>query len=140
MCSLEKDFKEKLSELKSWFLKRGYPERIIDYEMEKVNFRENEKKSGINKRKGVPFVVTYHPKLKNPMISFRSSGKISSYIVTAKLYPLERTVESSKCGKKRCEVCDVISEADTFSSTVTGESFKINHKFNCNYKCVLSHL
>ena len=64
MCSLEKDFKEKLSEMKSWFLKRGYPERIIDYEMEKVNFRENKKKSGINKWKGVPFVVTYHPKLK----------------------------------------------------------------------------
>ena len=48
--------------MKSWFLKRRYPERIIDYEMEKVNFRENKKKSGINKRKGVPFVVTYHPK------------------------------------------------------------------------------
>ena len=65
-CSLEKDFKEKLSEMKSWFLKRVYSERIIDYdEMEKVNFRENKKKSGINKRKGVPVVVTYHPKLKN---------------------------------------------------------------------------
>ena len=148
--------------MKSWFLKRGYPERIIDYEIEKVNFRENKKKSGINKRKGVPFVVTYHPKLKNlsniikdnlyllymndevkktftpsPMISFRSSRKISSYIVRAKLYPLERTVGSSKCGKKRCEVCDVISETDTFSSTVTGESFKIIHKFNCNDKCLV---
>ena len=65
LCSLERDFKEKLSEMKSWFLKRGNPERIIDYEMEKVNFRENKKKSGINKRKGVPVVVTYHPKLKN---------------------------------------------------------------------------
>ena len=72
-----------------------------------------------------------------PMISFRSSRKISSYIVRAKLYPLERTVGSSKCAKKRCEVCDVISETDTFSSTVTGDSFKINHKFNCNYKCLV---
>ena len=65
LCSLEKDFKEKLSEMKSWFLNRGYPEQIIDYEMEKVNFRENKKKSGINKKKVVPFVVAYHPKLKN---------------------------------------------------------------------------
>ena len=162
LCSLEKEFKEKLSEMKSWFLKRGYLERIIDYEIEKVNFHENKKKSGINKRKGVHFVVTYHPKLKNPnkiikgnpyllykndevkktltpspMISFRSSSKISSYIVRAKLYPLERTVGSSKCGKKRGEVCDVISETDTFSSTVTGKSFKINHKFNCNDKCLV---
>ena len=145
-CSLEK---EKLSEMKSWFLKRGYPEEIIDCEMGKVNFRENKKKSGVNKNKGIPFVVTYHPKLKNlskiikdnlyllyindeikktftpsPMISFCSSRNISNYIVRARLYPLEMTVGSSKCGKKRCELCDVISETDTFSSTVTGESFK----------------
>ena len=73
----------------------------------------------------------------SPMISFRSSRIISSYIVRAKLYPLERTVGSYKCGKKRCHVCDVISETDTFSSTVTGESFKINHKFNCNDQCLV---
>ena len=113
--------------MKSWFLQRGYPEQIIDCEMEKVNFRENKNKSGINKKKGVRFVITYHPKLKNlskiikdtlyllymndevkktftlsPMISFRSSRKISSYIVRTKLYPLERTVRSYKCVKKRC--------------------------------------
>ena len=76
----------------------------------------------------------------SPMISFRSSRKISSYIVRAKLYPLERTVGSSKFGKKRCEVCDVISETDTFSSTVTGESFKINNKFNCNDKCLVRYV
>ena len=32
--------------MKSWFLKRGYPEQIIDYEMEKANFRENKKEKG----------------------------------------------------------------------------------------------
>ena len=41
------------------------------------------------------------------MISFRSSRKIYSYVVRAKLLPIERTVGSSNCGKKRCEVCDV---------------------------------
>ena len=49
--------------MKSWFLKRGYPEQMIDYKMEKVNFRENKKKIGINKKKRVPFVVTYCHKL-----------------------------------------------------------------------------
>ena len=29
LCSIEKDFKEKLSEMKPWFLKRGYPEQVI---------------------------------------------------------------------------------------------------------------
>ena len=49
--------------MKTWFLKRGYPEQIIDCEMEKANFCKSKKKSAINKKKGVPFLVTYHPKL-----------------------------------------------------------------------------
>ena len=37
-----------------------------------------------------------------PMVSFRSPPKISSYLVRAKLYPLD-IAGSTKCGKKRCE-------------------------------------
>ena len=44
---------------------RVYPEQIVDSEMEKINFRENKKKSGTNKKKRLPFLVTYHPKLRN---------------------------------------------------------------------------
>ena len=80
--------------------------------------------------KAVPFVMTYHLKLKSmnkvtlkyldllymdkefkrvftpkPMISFRSARKLSSYLVRAKLYPTERTVGSYNCGGKRYEVC-----------------------------------
>ena len=40
--------------------------------------------------------------LPRPMVSFRSPRKISSYLVRAKLYPLDRVVGSTKCGKKRC--------------------------------------
>ena len=149
--------------MKSWFLKRGYPVQAIDCEMKKINFRENKKKSGINIKNGVvPFIVTYHPKLKNlskiikdnlyllymtdevkktfkpsPIISFRCFHKISSYKVTAKLHQLKKTVGSYKCSKKRCEMCDVISEIDAFWSIVTGENFNINHKFNCNDKCLV---
>ena len=54
------------------------------------------------------------------MLSFRSARKISSYLVKAKLYPLERKVGSEKCGKSRCEVCLNIEETDTFTSTTTG--------------------
>ena len=61
LCSLEKDFKEKLSEMKSWFLKREYPEQIIDCEMEKVKFRKNKSKSEINKKKGGRTFCCYLP-------------------------------------------------------------------------------
>ena len=62
-----------------------------------------------------------------PVVSFRSSWKISSYLVRAKLYPTERTVGSFRCGSKHCEVCKYITETDTFTSSVTGETYKINH-------------
>ena len=46
--------------MKSWFLKRKYPEKLIDSDMKKVRFfptnLQNKKRE-----KGVPFVVTYHP-------------------------------------------------------------------------------
>ena len=44
---------------------------------------------------------------------------------------------SKGCGKKRCEVCVNVCETDTFTSTVTGETFKINHKLNCDDKCLI---
>ena len=82
------------------------------------------------------------------MVSFRSAQMLSSYLVRAKLYPLdylvraklyplERKVGSSKCGKRRCEVCNNVTDASTFSSTVTGDTFKINHSLNCDDKCLI---
>ena len=112
--------------MKSWFLKGEYLKKLIENEMRKVKFC----KEGIKKTKGVigiPFAVTYHPQLENlvriinqniyllnmnektkkifsprPMVSFRSPRKINSYLVRAKLYPLDRLVGSTKFGKKWC--------------------------------------
>ena len=73
----------------------------------------------------------------DPMVSVPSAGKLSSYLVLAKLYPLQRKVSSSKCGKQRCEVCNNVADTSTFSSTVTGDTFKINHSLNCDDKCLI---
>ena len=67
-----------------------------------------------------------------PMVSFRGTRKIISYLVRAKLYPLGRTVGSKKCRKSRCDVCLNVEETDTLTSSLTGETFKINHKLNCD--------
>ena len=130
----------------------GYPEKIIKTEMSKAKFNVDNKRSNNRQKREIPFVVTFHPKLKvlqniinkhlyllhmndevksvftpKPMVSFWSSRKISSYLVRAKLYPIERTVGSFRCGSKRCEVCKYITETDNFTSSVTGETYKINH-------------
>ena len=143
-------------------MRRGYPEKVVNAEMCKVRFNSENSRSNNKQEKGVPFAVTFHPQLKvlqrivdkhlhllymddevkivftlKPMVSFRSSRKISSYLVRAKLYPLERTVDSFKCGNKRCKICQYITEADTFTSSVTGETFKINYRFDCNSKCLV---
>ena len=71
------------------------------------------------------------------MLSLNSPCKISSYLVRAKLYTLDRVVGSTKCGKKRCEVCRNVSETNRFTSNVTGETYKINHKLNCDDNCLM---
>ena len=40
-----------------------------------------------------------------PIVSFKSAGKISSYLVSANIYALERAVGSKKCDKSSCAVC-----------------------------------
>ena len=71
------------------------------------------------------------------MVSFRVARKLNSYLVRTKLYPLHRKVGSEKCAKNRCDVFDYVSDTYTFTSTVTGESFKINYQLNCDDRCII---
>ena len=105
--------------------------------------------------KGIPIVITYHPLLKDfasvirkhlyilylnkevkeiftpgPMVSFRGTRKLGSYLVRARFYPLERSIGSFKCNGKRCHVCLNVRETKTFSSTFTKKEYKIDHKFD----------
>ena len=75
--------------------------------------------------------------LPGPMVSFKGARKLSSCLVRAKLYPLHRKIGSKKCTKNRCEVCDYVTDTDACTSTVTGESFKINHQLNCDDRCII---
>ena len=147
--------------MKSWFQRRGYPEDVINTEMKKVIFNRNSGKSS-NKSKGLLFVLTYHTFLKTvnyiirkhshllykndevkkmfqtgPMVSFRSPRNLSSYLVRAKMYPMESKRVSCKCKGNRCQVCLNVSETKTFTSTVTNMSYKINHSFDCNGKSLI---
>ena len=72
------------------------------------------------------------------MVSYRSARKLSSYLVRAKLYPLQRKRGSYKCGNLRCLVSNNIEETDTFTSTVTSPAgiylFKVNNR-NTRTRC-----
>ena len=72
-----------------------------------------------------------------PMILFRSSRKLSSHLVRAKLYPTERVVGFFKCNKPWCLVCVNVTGTNSFSRTVTGKTCKINHKFDFDENCLV---
>ena len=163
ICSNDSDFVRHLGNMKSWFSERVYPSDLVEDETKKVKFIPNVNNRNRGKSiKGISFVLTYHPKLKSlskiltknlyllymdkevkkvftrkPIISFRSARKLSNYLVRAKMYPIERIVGSKNCGSKRCEVCINVNETSTLTSTVTGETFIINHKFDCNARCLV---
>ena len=138
--------------MKSWSSQRGYPQKLTETETSKVKFFGQRVLHMAKVEKSLPLVVTYHPLLKaigkiihdnlyllymneapkhlftpGPMVSFRSSRKISSYLVRAKLYPGERSVGSFNCKRPLCHICTYINETGSFTSTVTGETYKINH-------------
>ena len=139
LCTYEKDF-ERLVEMKKWFTKRDYPKDLINSEMNKVIIPYFKNKYNNTKEKGRPFVLTFHPLLKSlgsilnknyylrqmndkvkkfftfrPMALFQSARKLSSYLVWAKLYPVERKFTSCKCNGNQCQLCQSISETDIFT-------------------------
>ena len=50
---------------------------------------------------------------------------------------MQRKVGSSKCGKWQCDVCNNVTDMSIFSSTVTGDTFKINHSLNHDDKYLI---
>ena len=130
--------------------------------MRKVKIGQKLKTGSKQASFGVPFALTYHPKLKKItqimkklkhllyqdesvkrvftsllMVSYRSARKLSSYLVWSKLYTLERKRHSYKSSNLRWLNCRNIEETDTFTSTITGESSKINQHLWCNDKCLI---
>ena len=72
-----------------------------------------------------------------PMISYRNAKKVSSYLLLANIYPLQRKRGSYKCGSSRCQGCNNIEKTEVQSSTVTGKTYKINHHLCWNNKCLI---
>ena len=136
--------------------------RALDWYWNEKSLSLNQERTEKSKSKRVPFVLTCHLSLnclhkiitdntdllymneegKNlflpePMVSFRRARKLGSYDQKAKSYSLHRKVGSEKFAKSWCEICDNMTDTDTFTSTVIGESFKINYQLNYDERCVI---
>ena len=145
ICSERKDLKSHVRDLKGWFLRRGYPQQIIEEQVDRAFRLPLENDTQQNKMEnGMALVVTYSPVFRNlsttlqknfnilysdaevrtvftpsPFVAYRSARNLKNFFVRSKVYPLERTVGSSKCVSKRCQVCPNVSETDIFESFQT---------------------
>ena len=63
VCSLQNVFNARISNLKDWFLARDYPQKVVKEQIEKVVPRKQSTCKDASEQ-AVPFVATYHPKLK----------------------------------------------------------------------------
>ena len=116
-----------LKDLKGWFLRRGYPQRIVEEQMDRAFRLPLKHDTQQNKiESGIPLVVTYNPAFRNlsttlrkdfnilysdaevrtvftpsPFVSHRSARNLMSFLVRSKIYLLERILGSSKCGSKK---------------------------------------
>ena len=65
LYSYEERFLKDKANIKSWFLKREYLEKLISAKMKKLSFPMSKEKSNWKTKKDIPLVVTYHPLLKS---------------------------------------------------------------------------
>ena len=162
LCSSNLAFENHMENLRGWFRNRGYPKNLVDNQLKRVIETSSISRCTRQRENGVPLVLTYHPRfsrvnsiikqqlmflyaeeqVKNvftppPFVSFRTGFTLKSHLVRAKVHPLLRVRRSSCCNKSRCQTCINVKNTDTFQSFVTKESYKINHHFNCDSKCVV---
>ena len=63
MSSSQNNFNAHISNLKDWFLAKDYPQKVVKEHIDKVVFGKQPTRKDTSEQ-GVPFVVTYHPKLR----------------------------------------------------------------------------
>ena len=161
LSSSEKNFIKHKANMKSWFLKREYLQKLISVDMDKVKFSNIERKVIANDSNVMTSSKNSddHPLLKSlssivsnniyllhmdqevkmsftlqPMVFYWSEHKLNSHLARAKLYPTKRKVGLCKCNGKHCELCKNVLETDTVTFINNKTTCKKNNKFECNEK------
>ena len=164
ICTIVKDPSRKLyrlSELKTWLLKAGYPcglinngfSQILQIDQTTLRTKVIHEKQNI-----LPFVQTHNPR--NPQVysfllsAFKfllTSEKYSEVFKNTRLIKSERQPKNlgrmlqhsffsrakpkwgiTRCGKSSCRTCPYLSEVDTLHLQGISRPFKIRAKFSCD--------
>ena len=132
ICSSSADFESHMVNMKSWFLNREYPSKLIDEQIAKARGAHsgNRTPRAPSKDQGPVLVATYHPALDNinkilsehlhilhiepemkdlferaPMVAYRNPKALRNTLVRAKLPEVEEAEKGSfKCRGNRCQI------------------------------------
>ena len=89
ICSERKDLKSHVRDLKGWFLRRGYPQRIIEEQVDRAFRLPLENDTQQNKMENdIALVVTYSPAFRN-LIFFTQMQRLERFLRQAHLLPIE---------------------------------------------------
>ena len=143
---------------------RGYSEIVIWQEILKAQkIPKNElleKEPNHQEENKLTFNITYYPVFQNtktileelqillvldkehqkvlpniPIVGFFNAKSLKEHLVRASLSILNNTLGSEPCGKRNCQVCQFIVNADTFRPVAIDKAYKINKgPLNCNSK------
>ena len=111
LCSSNVAFKNHLESLQGWFQNREYPKTLVDNQLKHITETRETSDHSCKRGNAVPFVLTYHPRLKNvnhiiknhlvflyakeqveniftipPFVSFRTGFSFRKHLVRAKVY------------------------------------------------------
>ena len=133
ICSDDQDFRAQSDKMKSFFVKRGYPRKVLDRaftSVSRVNRSETMEKRVRNTKDRVPLVLTYHPHnlaiqnilIRNfksivlndeymatifqdslPITAFRKGKSLKQHLVTSSFKSATRRPPSNYKGTRHCK-------------------------------------
>ena len=161
ICSNQEQLQNRLSELESWLVKRGYKAEKIRPEIHRVDELDRDQlllKRPKNPDQLITLVLTYHPSLNKvyeilkqahrhvlkspklsiilptpPRLAFRNAKNLKDRLVRSKLQSLVRQEPGNyPCKASNCHICYILARDQNFISTNTNETYVMNFRFDCN--------
>ena len=159
LCSDDKDFETKSSEMRSFFVQRGYPTHLLDTAVQRASSipRSDTLKQRLESvsEDKIPLVLTFHPfnyKVRdiirrnfhvlkndpetsfifsdNPSVSFRRNKNIRDSLVHCALRQnLSAPAGTFPCSWTRCKTCSFLNASTCISRPKS--NFVIRHCFTC---------
>ena len=166
ICSNEEQLNNRLMDLESWLVKRGYQRTDVHQQIQRVHDVARDellikRPKPVDQR--ITLILTYHPALnriyeilKNahrhimkspklstilptpPRVAFRNSKNLKDKLVRSKLQPLVKAEPGNYvCKSNNCQICEILAPGKTFVSTKTSDNYTMNFHFDCNSSNVI---